>query len=102
MNEDEQPDVCAVREVFEETGFDIGDRIDAEQYLQTIINDQKVWLFLIPGVPDDTKFQPRTKNEIRDLRWFPVADLPASKKDPIKPSLGLGHNNLYMVIPFVK
>ncbi len=31
---------CAIREVLEETGFDIGSRIDPDDYLKTVVNDQ--------------------------------------------------------------
>lgn len=103
VNEDELPHDCAVREVLEETGFDISSRIDENVYLKTVVNDQTVMLFLIPGVPTETKFMPRTRNEIRDLQWFPVADLPNHKKEVMPPNhLNIGPNNLYMVFPFIK
>ena len=108
VNEEEPPHMCAVREVYEETGFDISQKIDPNDYLSQVINDQMSWLYLIPGVSDDTHFSPKTKKEIRDIKWFPISSLPASKKeempaqnDPRNP-LSLTHNNLYMVIPFVR
>ena len=100
VNEDEQPHDCAVREVLEETGFDISGKINPDAFLQTIINDQQVWLYLIPGVPKDTVFAPRTKCEIREIKWFPVADLPNSKNG--NQNFQLNPNSLYMVLPFVK
>ena len=108
VNEDEAPHLCAVREVYEETGYDIAQRINPKDYLSQVINDQTSWLYLIHGVPDDTKFSPKTKKEIRDIKWFPIASLPASKKEEMPPTndprnpLNLTHNNLYMVIPFVR
>eukprot|EP00095_Tigriopus_kingsejongensis_P011353 maker-scaffold383_size189472-snap-gene-0.40 protein:Tk11353 transcript:maker-scaffold383_size189472-snap-gene-0.40-mRNA-1 annotation:"mrna-decapping enzyme 2" len=103
VNEDEPPKDCAIREVYEETGYDISSKMDENMYLECVINDQTVMLFLIPGVPMSTKFMPRTKNEIRDIQWFPVSDLPNSRKDTVKPNrLNIGPNNLYMVVPFVR
>ena len=108
VNEEEPPHVCAVREVDEETGYDISQLINPKDYLQQVINDQTSWLYLIHGVPDDTKFAPKTKKEIRDIKWFPIASLPSSKKEEMPPQndprnpLNLTHNNLYMVIPFVR
>ena len=108
VNEEEPPHLCAVREVYEETGYDISQRINPKDYLSQVINDQTSWLYLIHGVPDDTKFSPKTKKEIRDIKWFPIASLPASKKEEMPPTndprnpLNLTHNNLYMVIPFVR
>ena len=72
VNEEEPPHVCAVREVDEETGYDISQLINPKDYLQQVINDQTSWLYLIHGVPDDTKFAPKTKKEIRDIKWFPI------------------------------
>jgi len=108
VNEEEPPHLCAVREVYEETGYDIAQRINPKDYLSQVINDQTSWLYLIHGVPDDTKFSPKTKKEIRDIKWFPIASLPSSKKEEMPPQndprnpLNLTHNNLYMVIPFVR
>lgn len=42
VNEEEDPAHCAVREVLEETGFDISNYIDPEDYMESIINDQLV------------------------------------------------------------
>lgn len=103
VNQEEAPAACAVREVLEEVGFDISDRIDPNNFLQAVIMDQTVWLYPIPGVPDDTLFAPRTKCEIRDIRWFPVADLPNSRKEAPRPNeLNVTASNLFMVMPFVK
>ena len=49
VDENEEPEVCAIREVREETGFDIASRLDSEQYLETVLNDQTIVLYLIPG-----------------------------------------------------
>jgi mRNA-decapping enzyme subunit 2 len=40
VNEEEAGHVCAVREVMEETGFDIGPYIDPGDYLEAVFNDQ--------------------------------------------------------------
>lgn len=42
VNEEENPTRCAIREVLEETGFDITDHIDPDDYLESVINDQLV------------------------------------------------------------
>jgi len=51
--------------VFEETGFDIKDYICKEEYIELRINDQLARLYIIPGVPKNTKFNPKTRREIR-------------------------------------
>ena len=102
MNEQEDPARCAVREVLEETGFDISHMISSE-FLEATVNDQLTRLYIIPGVPHDTKFIPRTRNEIRDVQWFSIADLPTNKKDAgTKLRLGIGSSSFFKVFPFVK
>lgn len=56
--------LCA-SQVFEETGFDIKDYICKEEYIELRINDQLARLYIIPGVPKNTKFNPKTRREIR-------------------------------------
>ena len=68
VNEAEAPHDCAAREVLEETGFDVGPGMDPDHFLEAVIQDQTVCLYPVPGVSERTKFQPRTKNEIRDLK----------------------------------
>jgi len=102
VNEEEEPHLCAIREVLEETGYNIGEKIDPDQYSEQVLNGRLSRLYFIAGVPSDTKFCPRTKNEIRDVQWFEIDLLPTSKKDPIPDNLSLSHNSLYMVMPFVR
>lgn len=103
VNEDEDPARCAIREVLEETGFDISDRIDPNMYLESVINEQLVRLYVIPGISKETKFQPKTRYEIKACEWFPIADLPTSKKDHTpKVKMGVSPNAFFMVLPFVK
>lgn len=52
-------------QVLEETSFDIRDRIGQKTYIEQKISDQLVRLYIIPGVPKDTKFNPKTRKEIR-------------------------------------
>ena len=103
VNEDEDPSHCAVREVLEETGFDISNLIDENEYIESVINEQLVRLYIICGVQKDTKFQPKTRNEIKNVDWFSLADLPNNKKDMTpKVKIGVGPNAFFMVIPFVR
>ncbi|KAI4477033.1 PREDICTED: m7GpppN-mRNA hydrolase [Polistes canadensis] len=103
VNEDEDPSHCAVREVLEETGFDISNLINKDEYIESVINDQIVRLYVISGVQKDTKFQPKTRKEIKNVEWFSLVDLPSSKKDMTpKLKMGVGPNAFFMVVPFVK
>lgn len=103
VNEDEAFHDCAVREVLEETGFDIRDRICKKTYIEQRISDQLARLYIIPGVPKDTKFNPKTRKEIRNIEWFPVDKLPCHRNDITpKSKLGLAANKFFMAIPFMR
>ncbi|XP_014300908.1 m7GpppN-mRNA hydrolase [Microplitis demolitor] len=103
VNEDEDPSHCAVREVLEETGFDISGLIDKNDFIESVINDRVVRLYMISGVQKDTKFQPLTRKEIKNVEWFSLNDLPNNTKDMTpKVKMGVGPNAFFMVVPFVR
>lgn len=90
-------------QVLEETGFDISKLINKNEYIEAIIHEQIVRLYIIGYISKDTKFQPRTRNEIKACEWFPLADLPSNKKDMTpKVKMGVSPNAFFMVLPFVK
>jgi mRNA-decapping enzyme subunit 2 len=69
INKDEADLDCAVREVYEETGFDLGAAglVRPEKELKKIpvsMREQEMVLYVIRGVPEDTHFEPRTRKEI--------------------------------------
>lgn len=49
----------------EEVGFDMKDRAHDDQYLERDLNGQLIRLYIVEHVPLDTKFAPKTKNEIK-------------------------------------
>jgi len=103
VNKEEEAVHCAIREVLEETGFDISSLIMEDQYVEHVMSEQLIRLYIIKGVSRDTKFQPQTVNEIKSLEWFPINALPTHKKDTkAQSSLGLGPSAFFMVIPFLK
>jgi len=56
VNEDEDPIRCAIREVYEETGYDITHLIDPDMFIegQTRPEDQTTRLYIVKNVPKDT------------------------------------------------
>ena len=101
--EEETEAQCAIREVLEETGYDITSHLNEEEYLQININDQTIRLYLIKNVSKQQKFEPKTRREIKEVRWFAIDDLPVHRKDNrSKNKLGYSPNSFFMVIPFVK
>eukprot|EP01113_Clastostelium_recurvatum_P001313 TRINITY_DN10531_c0_g1_i1.p1 TRINITY_DN10531_c0_g1~~TRINITY_DN10531_c0_g1_i1.p1 ORF type:complete len:534 (+),score=134.40 TRINITY_DN10531_c0_g1_i1:145-1746(+) len=108
VNKDEIETDCAIREVLEETGFDISDRISEHDYIEVTVREQKVRLFIICDVPEDTPFMPRTRKEISKIAWIPINELPTVHNSQAKdippipvPSHVRKPNNYYTVVPFV-
>ncbi|KMS99124.1 hypothetical protein BVRB_2g047670 [Beta vulgaris subsp. vulgaris] len=99
-NKDEEDHACAIREVLEETGFDVSEFLDKDEYIELIFGQQRVRLYIVAGVKDDTSFAPLTKKEISEIAWHRLDDLQAASDDVISRSVtGL---KLYMVTPFLK
>ncbi|KAK6750745.1 hypothetical protein RB195_002611 [Necator americanus] len=104
VNEGEEPRSCAIREVFEETGFNFGDHRPrgGEKKLQKFVNETMVRLYIVTDVPTDFPFAPQTRNEIRKIQWFNVWDLPTDRSDQFHRLGILSNHNFYTVMPFVQ
>lgn len=90
---DESPEECAVREVAEEIGFDIGPYLRSEDYIQLEGGPHSIRLYIIGGVEENVaQFQTRTRKEIGAVGWFNVSDLTnasmASKFYNVTPFVG--------------
>lgn len=98
-NKDEEDHACAIREVLEETGFDVATLLDKDEYIEKTFGQQRVRLYIIAGVKDDTAFAPLTKKEISEIAWQRLDELQPATDDVIsRGSTGL---KLYMVAPFL-
>jgi mRNA-decapping enzyme subunit 2 len=103
VNESEEPIICAIREVYEETGYDITKLIKADMYIERELHDQTTRLYIVQNVPTETVFAPRTRMEIKSCEWFSLEHLPTHKTDTIcKTHLGINANSFFMIMPFVK
>ncbi|KAH6661351.1 hypothetical protein BKA67DRAFT_550944 [Truncatella angustata] len=114
INKDESDLDCAVRECWEETGFDlqkaglVPKEKDAKSFDITM-RDQHLRMFVFRDVPMDTVFEPQTRNEIGKVAWYALRDLPAfRKKKGGKQNEGPSANNaipnaskFYNVAPFL-
>ena len=102
INEGEEEQNCAVREVLEETGYDISQLINKDVYLEKVVRFKTVRMFLVAGVEDEFNFQPRVRGEIKEIKWWNIDQLPHSISDKqTKQRLGVGIQQLYTTIPFV-
>jgi|EP00900_Chrysochromulina_parva_P004781 mRNA-decapping enzyme subunit 2 len=95
IDKDEEKLECAVREVLEEVGYDISEWVDPDLYIEHQWQEQTVRLYVVPGVPDDTVFQTRTKKEISEIAWHKIKDIPTTREDS-----GKGGAKFWMAVPF--
>ncbi|XP_057521496.1 mRNA-decapping enzyme subunit 2-like [Amaranthus tricolor] len=99
-NKDEDDHTCAIREVLEETGFDVSKLLAKDAYIELMFGKQRVRLYIIAGVSDGASFAPLTKKEISEIAWHRLDDLQPASDEVISRSVtGL---KLYMVTPFLK
>ena len=112
INKDE-PDIdCAIREVWEETGFDVRKaglvtKDEDASFIEMSIRDQHLRLYIFRDVPMETHFEPRTRKEIGKIEWYKLSELPTQKKgknrqqDGPPADLANHANRFYMVAPFI-
>lgn len=109
INKDEDDLDCAIREVYEETGFDIREaglvpKEDEVKYIEISLREQNIRLYVFRNVPMDTLFQPKTRKEISKIQWYKLSELPAFRKkgnnyDDV--AAASNANKFYMVAPFL-
>nr|CAG8567697.1 13019_t:CDS:2 [Entrophospora candida] len=109
INKDELDSICAVREVFEETGYDITPLIKENDFVEVTIRGQRIRLYIVAGVLEGANFCPQTRKEISKIEWHNLSDLPTWTKNRNKESpyncgggcVKYGSSRYYMVVPFV-
>ncbi|KAK4997836.1 mRNA-decapping enzyme subunit 2 [Elasticomyces elasticus] len=108
INKEEKDLDCAIREVWEETGYDVRQAglvtdQSATNHIDVVMREQHMRLFVFRGVPMDTHFEPRTRKEISKIQWYKLSDLPTFKKNKQQEQgQDVGNaNKFYMVAPFL-
>ena len=91
LSKDESDHQCAIREVEEETGLDISDKLDPSQFIDVQLGAQATRLFIVPGVDDTTAFAPHVKGEIGAFAWHLVRNLPATYEESKQPFFSQPH-----------
>ncbi|KAG1749997.1 DCP2-domain-containing protein [Suillus paluster] len=95
INESEPTHECAIREVLEETGYNLAGQLDPENVIEMSIKEQLISLFVVPGVPEDFPFKTRTRKEISRIEWFKLTDLPTWRRNKAAPG------KFYLISPFI-
>ena len=112
INKEETDLDCAVREVWEETGYDLrqADLVEPDEHMKKItvtMREQSMMLYVFRGVPMDTYFEPQTRKEISKIDWYKLTDLPMlRRKNQAQQHQGNGQDlikesSFYMVAPFL-
>lgn len=79
INTNESEADCAVREVLEETGYDIEDKLVHEDFIEVVTDGKRSKLYIIAGLdPATVQFAPATKGEIGAYGWYRVDSLPCT------------------------
>ena len=111
INKDEEDIDCAIREVYEETGFDVQAAglvasKDEVKSIDVTMREQNMKLFVFSGVDMETHFEPRTRKEISAIQWYKLSELPTLKKVKNQHENGshngVNANKFYMVAPFLR
>lgn len=107
INKDEPDLDCAIREVWEETGYDvrtaglIPENEVNVKHIDIVMREQHMRLFVFRNVPLDTVFETQTRKEISKIQWYNLRALPGfSKKSRQDVETG-NANKYYMVAPFL-
>ena len=111
INKDERDIDCAIREVYEETGFDaraagLVRAGEDTKHVEVTMREQHMKLFVFTNVPMSTHFEPRTRKEISKIQWYKLSDLPTLKRIKQQQQNGAqdalnNPNRFYMVAPFL-
>ncbi len=111
INKDEKDLDCAIREVYEETGYDcraggvVPENENEAKYIDITMREQHMRLFVFRDVPEDTYFEPRTRKEISKISWYAIKDLPGFRKQkagqPVQEGDSSNASKFYMVAPFL-
>jgi mRNA-decapping enzyme subunit 2 len=77
INENETELDCAIREVYEETGFNAREHCNANDFVITFQGEKKIQLFIAVDVSENTIFEPQVRKEISEIKFHPISSIPA-------------------------
>lgn len=114
--------ICTRIQVLEETGCDLTRLLEKDNFLEVTMQDQRITLYIVPGVPEDFPFKTQTRKEIgvsplasstegtlfidrtsrprQAIEWFKLSELPMWKKNRGHPPKAIS-GRYYMMAPFI-
>ncbi|KAK0478364.1 Dcp2, box A domain-containing protein [Armillaria novae-zelandiae] len=95
INESEPQTTCAIREVLEETGYNLAGQVNPDDVIEMTIKEQKIAMYIVPGVPEEYPFKTKTRKEISRIDWFKLSDLPTWRRNNASPG------KFYLISPFI-
>ena len=78
VNEGEDGLTCAIRETYEETGFDASLHCKEEHSMSIHEEEKLIKLYIATNVPESTIFEPQTRKEVSKVEFHFIDDLPKS------------------------
>eukprot|EP00602_Paraphysomonas_sp_CaronLab_P005799 CAMPEP_0185033088 /NCGR_PEP_ID=MMETSP1103-20130426/21726_1 /TAXON_ID=36769 /ORGANISM="Paraphysomonas bandaiensis, Strain Caron Lab Isolate" /LENGTH=283 /DNA_ID=CAMNT_0027569225 /DNA_START=330 /DNA_END=1181 /DNA_ORIENTATION=+ len=76
INQGEKPFECALRETYEETGFNPAEYCTVNDFVDLHEEKRMTRLFIAVGIPMDTQFAAQTRKEISKIEFQPLKHLP--------------------------
>ena len=104
INELEEPEECAAREVMEEVGIDITSYINKKEFVEKHESNHSSRLYIVPGVRESTELKPSCPYEIMAIKWFDLEVIPSHLQDESRRSErdGVSSRKFFHVIPFMR
>ena len=104
INEFEEPEECAAREVMEEVGLDIKSSINKKEFVEKHESNHSSRLYIVPGVRESTELKPSCPYEIMSIKWFDLESIPSHVQDESRRSQrhGVSSRKFFHVIPFMR
>lgn len=78
INENENELDCAIREVFEETGYNAKDLCNPNDFVISFQGEKKVLLYIVVGVPEDTIFEAHCRKEVSKIEFHSIKNIPSN------------------------
>lgn len=72
ISKDEADMVCAARECYEETSYNVKDAISEDNCIERTIGGKNYKIYLVKNVPEDFDFQPIVRGEIAKIQWHDI------------------------------